>query len=68
MLETGVVGSGENEIPETELLYRPQPLHLVAVHQVQEQAVDGYAPVHGVVDHLRPVHAHSPVFQSLSPT
>ena len=67
VLETGVVGPGEDIIPQAELPDPPQPLHLAAVEDIQAYSVHVHGPVHGVVDRLH-LPVHSPAFQSLSPT
>src|SRR5574344_2923188 len=57
MFETCVVCAREHEVSQAELLHGPESLHLVAVHDLHEDAVDGYASVDGIMDHLGSVHA-----------
>ncbi len=56
MLETGVVGAWEDQMGQAELLHPVQALHLRAVQNLQEGAVDLDAAVHAVVDYLLPGH------------
>lgn len=52
VLETRVIGAGEHQIPQSELLDAPEPLHLGAVQDLEEHALDADRAMDRVLDHL----------------